>query len=104
MTSPEYQAIAASLREIKFYSPTDLLATFAGRAADFRPWLADAAINTDRNLRLQYLAGFGLNLYRANQIYRDMIAYGPKMPREMFAGSPESLEALAKLIENGRFR
>jgi len=102
--SPEYQAVATSLREIKFYSSTDLLATFAGQAVDFRPWLADAAINTDRNLRLQYLAGFGLNLYRADQIYRKMVAFGPKMPREMFTGSQESLDALAKLIEGGRFR
>jgi hypothetical protein len=33
-----------------------------------------------------------------------MVAYGPRMPKEMFVGSPASLEGLAKLIENGRFR
>ena len=102
--SPEYQAVARSLREIKFDSSTELLATFAGQAADFRPWLKDAAINSDRNLRLQYLAGFGLNLYRENEIYRSMVAYGPRMPKELFTGSQPSLEALARLIESGRFR
>ena len=102
--SPEYQAVAKSLREIKFNSTTELLATFAGQAADFRPWLKDAAINSDRNLRLQYLAGFGLNLYRENEIYRSMVAYGPRMPKELFTGSQPSLEVLARLIESGRFR
>ena len=101
---PEYEAIAKSLREIGFNSTTELLATFAGQARDFKPWLEGAAINTDRNLRLQYVAGFGLNLYRANEIYRSMVAYGPRMPKDMFTGSQGALEALAKLIENGRFR
>ena len=104
VASPEYRAIAKSLREIGFHSVTDLLATFAGEAADFRPWLKDAAINSDRNLRLQYLAGFGLNLYRADAIYKKMVAFGPKMPKDFFTGSPASLDAMAKLIESGRFR
>jgi len=104
METPEYAAITKSLREIGFNSTTELLATFAGQAADFKPWLAGAAINTDRNLRLQYVAGFGLNLYRANEIYRSMVAYGPRMPKDMFLGSPASLDALARLIERGRFR
>ncbi|HET9215796.1 MAG TPA: fused MFS/spermidine synthase [Terriglobia bacterium] len=102
--SPEYAVVAKSLREIGFQTTTDLLATFAGQATDFRPWLRDAAINTDRNLRLQYLAGFGLNLYRENQIYRNMVAHGPRMPKDLFTGSQSSLDGLAKLIETGRFR
>jgi hypothetical protein len=36
-----------------------LMATYAGQARDLRPWLTDAEINTDRNLRLEYLAGLG---------------------------------------------
>src|SRR5688572_41146 len=104
MESAEYAAMAKSLREIGFQSTTDLLATFAGQAEDFRPWLKDAVINTDRNLRLQYLAGFGLNLYRENEIYRNMVAYGPRMPMDLFTGSKASLDALARLIESGRFR
>jgi spermidine synthase len=104
VASPEYETIARSLREIGFNSTSELLATFAGTASDFKPWLAGATINTDRNLRLQYLAGFGLNLYRANEIYRSMVAYGPRMPKDIFTGSQGSLETLAKLIESGRFR
>jgi spermidine synthase len=104
VASPGYEAIAKSLREIGFQSTTELLATFAGQAGDFRAWLRDAAINTDRNLRLQYLAGFGLNLYREDEIYRHMVSYGPRMPMDMFVGSQASLDELARSIESGRFR
>ena len=34
---------------------------YAGRNEDLTPWLADAVVNTDRNLRLQYLAGWAIN-------------------------------------------
>ena len=37
----------------------DLFSTYAGRASDLKGWLKDAAINRDRSLRLQYLAGRG---------------------------------------------
>ena len=46
-----------------------------GRRRTSQPWLKDAQINRDRNLRLQYLAGRGLNLYRADVIYADMLNY-----------------------------
>ena len=75
-----------------------------GRRRTSGPGLRMPRSTRDRNLRLQYLAGFGLNLYRANEIYRSMVAYGPRMPKELFTGSQPSLEVLAKLIESGRFR
>ena len=50
-------------------------------------WLKDAQINTDRNLKLQYLAGLGLNLYQSDPIYKAMIRES-KYPEELFAGSP----------------
>ena len=63
------------------------MAAYAGQARDLRPWLADAQINLDRNLRLEYLAGMGNNVYD-NAIYEDMLAYR-RFPEEMFTGSPE---------------
>src|SRR4029079_3326205 len=60
---PEYAVVAQSLREIGFNSATELFSTFAGNAQMLAPWLADAQINRDRNLRLQFLAGLGLNNY-----------------------------------------
>ena len=44
-------------------------------------WLPGAAINTDRNLRLQYLAGAGLNGNRAGEILRALIAPACAVPR-----------------------
>jgi spermidine synthase len=104
LESPEYAGVAQSLREIGFYSATNLLATFAGRGTDLKGWTQDAIINRDKSLKLQYLAGLGLNLYRANDIYQHMVAYGPRMPQGMFVGSPTTLDMLARLIESGQFR
>ena len=45
------------------YSAHDLFANYAGRARELQGWTADATINRDRNLRLQYLAGSSMNLH-----------------------------------------
>ena len=60
-------------RTIGINSAIDLVSTYAARVDQMRPWLADAQINRDKNLRLQYLAGFGLNLYEQASIYAEMI-------------------------------
>jgi spermidine synthase len=104
LESPEYAAVAQSLREIGFHSATNLLATFAGRAEDLKGWTKDAVINYDKGLKLQYLAGLGLNQYKANDIYQRMVAYGPRMPQVMFVGSPTTVDLLARMIESGQFR
>ena len=57
------------------YSAVDLFSNYAGTKSDLTPWLADAIINRDRNLRLQYLAGMGFNLYQSEAIYADMLQY-----------------------------
>ena len=101
---PEYAPMAQSLREIGMNSAVDLFATFAGRAKDLQPWLADAAINRDRNLRLQFLAGMGLNLYQSDVIYSGMLAYAHRFPDELFVASPQTITALRAgiLREQGR--
>ena len=55
-------------------------------APDLQPWLKDAQINRDRNLRLQYLAGLGLNLYQSDPIYADMLAYAQASRRACSPG------------------
>ena len=73
------------------------MATYAGQARDLRPWLNDAQINTDRNLRLEYLAGMANNVYDA-QISQDMLAFR-RFPEEMFTTSPEWMERLRRVME-----
>ena len=104
LESPEYAGVAQSLRDIGFYSGSNLLATFAGRAEDLKGWTNNAIINRDRGLKLQYLAGLGLNLYKANDIYQNMVAAGVKMPQGMFIGTPETVDLLSRMIESGQFR
>src|SRR5476649_2337741 len=79
----EYSKVAQSLREVDMNSSGDLFATFAGRKADLVGWLKDAAINRDRNLRMQYLAGTGLNLDDSAAIYASMLAYR-RFPEDAF--------------------
>src|SRR5438105_11408609 len=87
---PEYAPVRDSLREIGMRSAVDLFSTYAGRKADLEPWLKDTQINRDRNLRLQYLAGLGLNLYQADVIYSDMLRYVTKMPDDLFVASEDT--------------
>ena len=75
--------MAQSLAEVGMNSPVDLFATYAGRALDLKQWLSGAAINRDRNLRMQYLAGIGLNLDDSAAIYAGMLAYR-RFPEDLF--------------------
>jgi spermidine synthase len=93
LARPEYAPVRQSLAEIGFYSATDLFSTFAAQAPALAPWMADAQINRDKNLRLQYLAGMSLNLYEQGPIYADMIRYR-KYPEGLFQGSPERLQRI----------
>jgi spermidine synthase len=79
-----------SLREADFKSAGDLLATFAGRAEDLKPWITGAHVNTDLDLRLQYMAGLGINFNNANAIKQQMSRYF-RYPRDLFIGSAEHL-------------
>ena len=98
LDDPANAAIAQSLREIGIFSAVDLFGTYAGRQSDMKNWLSDAIINTDRNLKLQYLAGLGLNLYRSDAIYKAMIRE-VKYPEELFEGSDETLKALRAKVQ-----
>jgi spermidine synthase len=91
---PEYAPVAQSLREIGMSSAVDLFATYAGRRPDLQGWLADAQINYDKNLRLQYLAGLGLNLYQADVIYADMLRHVSRMPDDLFVASEQTRQKL----------
>ena len=94
---PEYAPMARSLREIGMSSAVDLFSTYAGRKSDLEAWLKDTQINRDRNLRLQYLAGLGLNLYESDSIYSEILRY-KKFPEDLFSGSDASMRQLREAI------
>ncbi|HEY2383367.1 MAG TPA: fused MFS/spermidine synthase [Terriglobia bacterium] len=97
LDSPEYAAMAQSLKEIGINSATDLMATYAGNVADLKPWTEDAMINRDRNMRLQYLAGMSLNTYTADPIYVNMTAHS-HYPENLFIGSDATIDTLRRAI------
>jgi spermidine synthase len=99
LSDPANAAVAQSLREVGINSAIDLFGTYAGRRADMKNWLSDAQINTDRNLKLQYLAGMGLNLYQSDAIYKSMIR-DSKYPDDLFEGTPETLASLRAKINS----
>jgi spermidine synthase len=92
-----YSRVSASLAGAGFHSAVDLLTTYAGRAADLKPMLAGAQINRDMNMRLQYIAGLGLNAVRSAQIYRRVLSYR-RFPEDLLAGTGEPMEALREVL------
>ena len=97
---PDHATIAAELNQVEFVGVPGLLATYGGQARDLGPWLAGAEINRDRNLRLQYLAGMGNNVYD-NRIYQSMLAYR-RFPEEMFAGTEDWRARLRQVVARER--
>ena len=98
MNLPENAPIVHSLQEIGINSAVELFGNYAGQPSDMANWLADAQINHDDNLRLQFLAGRSLNVYDNVSIYSHMIVES-RYPTNMFEGSPETLFQLRAHIE-----
>jgi spermidine synthase len=97
LEEPDMAPVAQSLGEIGLHSSLDLFSNYAGTKKDLAPWLADAIINRDRNLKLQYLAGMGFNLYQSEAIYADMLRYS-RYPDDLFIGSDQTKMALRNAI------
>jgi spermidine synthase len=109
---PDHGLVKESLREVGFgkvkmaksgeavsrEEGIDLLATYCGQAPLLTEWLRGAQINTDRNLRLQYLAGLWLNSDMGERILSSILAHY-RFPDETFVGSEESINALEQALE-----
>jgi len=92
-----FQPVAASLVEVGFNSSLALFSTYAAQASDLTGWVVDAEINRDRNLRLQYLAGTGLNAYQGDAIFSSMIT-GRKFPSTLFVANDQWKAGLQNLL------
>jgi spermidine synthase len=93
LARPDYAPVAESLRGIGVPSSLDLFATYAGRKSDLGLWTKGAQINRDADLRLSYLAGWGINSTLEDVLYRQMLQYRQR-PDDLFTGSAERLQAL----------
>ncbi len=97
LNAPENIRVGQSLAEVGLGSTFSLMATYAGQARDLAPWLVNAEINRDSNLRLQYLAGMGLNSYENASIYDEMLRYR-KFPENLFVGTEASKDLLRQAL------
>jgi len=88
----EHATVRQSLHEIGIETVGDLFSTYTGTAADLQPWVANSPLNTDSNLRLSYLAGWGINADLADYLYRQMLRY--RRPPPIFSGSPQHVSAV----------
>jgi spermidine synthase len=86
----ENPALEKSLAEVKIEGILRLLAAYVGEKRNLAPWLEDAQINRERNLRLQYLAGLSLDSRNHQEIYRAIVQYR-RYPDHIFA-APEWME------------
>ena len=97
LMSPDHSSVAMSLAQTGFPRAMDLLTTYAADAYDLADWLADAELNRDRNLRLMYLAGLGLNEYVAGDIYREVLDRRG-FPDHIFTGPADRVGFLRNLM------
>jgi spermidine synthase len=113
LNSPAYARVKESLFEVGFGSDVSnikwrpnmwgepevsLLATYAGRAGDMKGWVENAQINTDRNLRLQYLAGMSFNSFEATKILQGILNYY-KFPEDVFQGSSQRVQEMRSALQ-----
>ena len=93
----KYSGVRDSLADVQFNSAFELMATYAGRASDLAPMLAGAEINRDLNMRLQYIAGWGLNAVTSAKIYRELLSYR-RFPDDLLTGTDERMDALRETL------
>jgi spermidine synthase len=102
---PDHSGVVHSLMEVNLWSgldqlgPVGLFSKYAGQASDLKGWTADAEINYDRNLRLQYLAGIGYNTQRGHEIATQMW-YFCEYPENLFVGSSIRVNVIRAKIKS----
>lgn len=97
MAIEELPRVRGALGEAELGSAVALLSTYAGDARSLANWLADAERNVDVSLRLQYLAGLSLDVYRDHEIYA-AIRLAFAIPDDLFFGDSKELDALYALL------
>jgi len=95
----DHARVRESLREIGINSLLDLFSTYAGSANDLAPWTKGSPLNTDADLKLSYLAGWGVNAAMDDILYRKLLVYRTA-PVSIFHGSPEYIEKLLANLTN----
>jgi spermidine synthase len=94
---PEHEGVRQSLRDIDVGNLFDLFSAYTGSAKDLEPYVRGAAVNTDGDLKLSYLAGWGINSNLEDYLYRQMLKYR-SLPLDVFTGSPTMMAPLMSAL------
>ncbi len=97
LSQPDHERVKQSLEDVGFRPALSVLSTFVGEGQGLRPWMADGEINTDRDLRLQYLAGLVVNFNDPDGIQRSFLRFR-QYPAGVFTGSPYLIESLRQAL------
>jgi spermidine synthase len=98
----DQEPVRESMREVNFNSIHELFGTYGGDAKRMKKWCEGAEINTDRNMRLQYLAGLSLNEYEEDKLLAGILQYY-EFPDDIFKGSESDIARLKQeLASHGR--
>jgi spermidine synthase len=81
LDQPDHAAMKADLQQVGFTDARSMYDTYTGDKFGLADWTRGAAINRDRDLRLQYLAGLSLNRSLGDPIYREIARAKPILPR-----------------------
>ena len=92
--------LVKQMNDVDLGDSFEIAQTFSGFRADSQQWLADAELNTDQNLRLQYLAGAGAGTHIADRIYFEIIR-NATFPLSLNL-TKDQFERLASLFEDRR--
>ncbi|HEX8026875.1 MAG TPA: fused MFS/spermidine synthase [Vicinamibacterales bacterium] len=91
--------VKESLNGVMLKSAGNILGTYAGRGRDLAPWLADAEINRERHLRLQYMAGLAANTDQRFGIFQAILGYR-RYPADLFVASADTEQQLRSWYED----
>jgi spermidine synthase len=89
--------LRAALQPYGLGGAVELFSTYAGRAEDLRPWLADAQLNDDLGLRLQYLAGMAIDLTEETTIFAAIVQHR-RFPADVLVASPALTAQLRQAV------
>ena len=101
LRQPALASVDSSLVRAGIWGAIDLFGNYAGRARDLGGFLTGAQINHDRDLRLQYLAGLGLNNQIGGNIYSEILSYRT-YPEDLFVASESTIGRLKAAMEGTR--
>lgn len=102
VTRPDYLPVVKSLVESGFGSMLDLFSTYVGDRSSMASSLRGAQPNLDRNLRLQYLAGFP-GAREHERIYAHLVE-GRAFPGQLRSASPLWKAQLEQALERTKAR